>query len=337
MSLRKKKNQQDDSEKLQELLKSWDIQLPEKEKKSDFPETSLNDFPKADFPENKPENTFSEPVPKTEESIQLEKIPVTTELEKEISEPEITEEKSVKQVSSVLLKKEVSNQETEQKFIKIFQNYREQEKDKKSAVHLLHIGTPELDKKFKQEAIQYMHGTVRLYSLELFMIITLLVIFGLSVMQGVFICFSILAFGTGAFLLWYASRWKLTFDGSTNRFSYQSLTCPEIHFHASEIESLQVKSNSRSPEEMLILSVDGKEIRIWMGFSQYLLTGHNGEYLGGCYQAHKLLEYLEFYQALHGNFSYSGFQSVQKKTDSSSKEELMELLAKYQKQIDDKK
>ena len=61
MALRKKKNQQDDSEKLQALLQSWDIALPEKEKKPDFPEISENDFPKADFAENQPEIKISEP------------------------------------------------------------------------------------------------------------------------------------------------------------------------------------------------------------------------------------------------------------------------------------
>ena len=337
MALRKKKNQQDDSEKLQELLKSWDIQLPEKDKKSDFPETSLNDFPQADFPEIKSENKF--PQPETEiqaDAVSLRKEPDT--IQAKMTVPEIIQEKSKQQKPAVSLKKQSDTLETEQKFQKLFQEYRNQKSDKKSNVHEFHFGNPELDKKFKQEAIQYMHGTVRLYSQELFLILILLTGFGLSVMHGVFICFSVLAFATAGFLLWYASRWKLTFDGMTNRFSYQSLTCPEICFHASEIESFRIERGFRSPEEMIVLSVHGRKICIWLGFPQYMLTGRSGDYLGGCYGAHKFREYLEFYRALHGEFSYSypQFQSVQKKADSSSKEELMQMLMQYQKQIEEK-
>ena len=310
MALRKKNPQQDDSEKLQALLQSWDIPLPEKDKKSDFPETSLNDFPTADFPEMKTET-----------------LPSVTELRKETPEPEIR---------TVSLEKKAANAEAERKFRMIFQEYRQKKSEKKSGLSLLTIDNPELDRKFKQEAIQYMRGTVRLFSLELFFIIAILVIFGLSVMYQVFICFSILAFAAAAFLLWYASRWKLTFDGSTNRFSYQALNCPEVHFHISEIESLQIKSGFRSPAEQMILTVHGTKIRISMGFPQSWLTGRPGEYLGGCYHALKLREYLEFYQALHGKFPEAGFSySGRKKSDATSKEELMQMLAQYQKQIDD--
>ncbi|MBR1555818.1 MAG: hypothetical protein IJ644_10590 [Oscillospiraceae bacterium] len=335
MALRKKKNQQDDSEKLQELLKSWDIQLPEKEKKSDFPETSLNDFPQADFPEIKSENKFPQPETQIQaDAVSLRKEPDT--IQHEMTASEIIQEKTEQQKPAVSLKKQSDTLETEQKFQKLFQEYRNPKPDKTSGVHEFRFGNPELDKKFKQEAIQYMHGTVRLYSQELFIITALLVIFAFVVMHGIFICFSILALGAAAFLLWYASRWKLTFDGMTNRFSYESLTCPEICFHASEIESLRIEHGFRSPEEMIFLSVHGRKICIWLGFPQYILTGHQGDYLGGCYGAHKLREYLEFYRALHGEFSYSQFQTVQKKSESSSKEELMQMLAKYQKQIDDK-
>ncbi len=332
MALRKKKNPQNDSEKLQALLQSWDIQIPEKDKKSDFPETSLNDFPKADFPERKPEI-----------------LPSVTELRKETPKPEVQtvslEKKETRketpkpEIKTVSLEKKELDTETEQKFRAIFQEHRQKKSEKKPGLSLLTIDNPELDRKFKQEAIQYMRGTVRLFSPELFFIIAILIIFGLSVMYQVFICFSILAFAAAAFLLWYAFRWKLTFDGSTNRFSYQALNCPEVHFHVSEIESLQIKSGFRSPAEQMILTVHGTKIRISMGFPQSWLTGRPGEYLGGCYHALKLREYLEFYQALHGRFPESGFSysGRRKKSDasSSSREELMQMLAQYQKQIDD--
>ena len=74
MALRKKKPPQDDSEKLQALLKSWDIQ---------FPETSEKDFPKSDFPEMK-----SEP-PKPEIRLEKEIKPVSPK-------PEIKLEKEIK-------------------------------------------------------------------------------------------------------------------------------------------------------------------------------------------------------------------------------------------------
>ncbi len=313
MALRKKKNPQDDSETLQALLQSWDIPLPEKDKKSDFPETTVNDFPKADFPEFK-----SEPEP-----------------EKISPEPEKT---PLPEPVSVPAPKKELDSETERKFKAVFQEHSSpKKKQEKNTLHLLTVDNPDLDKKFKLEAIQYMHGTVRLYSLELFLLIAVLIIFGFSVMYDAFVCFSILAFAAAAFLLWYASRWKLTFDGSTNRFSYQSLTCPEIFFHASEIESFQLKSGLRSPEEQIILSVYGQEIRIGLGFPQYLLSGQQGDYLGGYYNSRKLREYLEFYQSLHGTFNYSGLHYKTEKSESSSKEELLQMLAKYQKQIEENK
>lgn len=327
MALKKKKNQQDDSEKLQSLLQSWDIQLPEKEKKSDFPETSMSDFPTADFPEMKSEafpavTEFRKETPKPEvQTVSLQK----TVLKKETPEPES---------KTVSLEKKAPDSETEQKFRAIFQEYHQKKTKKNPELSVLTIGNPELDRKFKQEAIQYMHGTVRLYSLEMFLMLGILVIFGLSVTFGIFICFSILAFAAAAFWLWYASRWKLTFDGSTNRFSYQALNCPEMHFHISEIESLQIKSGFRFPTEQMILFVHGIKICIPLGLPQ----GRNIPRLGGCYNGNKLREYLEFYQALHGKFPEAGFSYAGRNRKSdSAKEELMQMLTQYQKQIDDNK
>ena len=318
MLFRKNKKQQEDSEKLQELLQAWEIQLPEKEKKSGFPETSLNDFPKADFPESESKlNSRPEASP-----VILKK---ETPEQKKISVPENAGQ---------------TDFEKEQHFRAVFREYREKQTEKKD-LHtcLMDIGDPELDKKFRREAIQYMHGTVRIYSPEFFILLTVLVLFGLSVMYQIFTCFSVLAFAAAAFLLWYASRWKLTFDGSTNRFSYQSLTCQEIYFHASEIESIRTENSFHIFQKILILSVHGQEIRVALGFPQNASAGNQEAYSGGYYQAHKLQEYLDFYQSLHGDFSYSPVQAVtvRKKSDTSSKEELMKLLAQYQKQIDEKR
>jgi len=182
-----------------------------------------------------------------------------------------------------------------------------------------------------------MQGTVRMYSPELFVCIAVLIIFGLSVMYQVFVCFSVLAFAAAAFLLWYASRWELTFDGSTNRLSFRSLTCQEIHFHASEIESLQIKSGFPSLESQLILNVHGREIKIFLGISQSWLTGQQRDYFGGSYHSKKILQYFDFYQSLHGKFSTSGvIYKPSEKEESSPKEELMQMLAQYQKQIEEK-
>ncbi|MBR4318932.1 MAG: hypothetical protein IKI37_02960 [Oscillospiraceae bacterium] len=274
MALRKKKPQQDDSEKLQALLKSWDIQLPE---------TSEKNFPKADFPEPKP-------------AIKLEK-----------------ETKPKKSIDLDALFG----------------------KSKKSEPATLLTGNADLDKMFKQQVIQYLHGTVRMITLTNLSIFLILIFWGVVCLHGITSILSIFCFLGATLWIWYLFSWKLTFNGETNRFSYRSLFHQEIHFHASEIQSCKTERKmSQMLTEVLYLEIYQQTICINLGYLRK--RNMKFEQLGGYHNSDKLKEYLDIYQELHGNFSYSGFLPEEKSSDSSSKQELMEMLAQYQKQIDEK-
>ena len=320
MALRKKKNQQDDSEKLQELLKAWDIQLPEKEKKSDFPETSMHDFPKADFPEIKSETHLTAP---ENESLkpEIKSVPTAekqTEPEKNTPEPE------------------PRNLKTEPKTeIKLEKFFGEPRKKKPDAQNLL-AGNSDLDRMFKKQVIQYLHGTVRRSSAGDFILAVLMILFGIRMMHGIGAVLSVFCFLGAVLYVWYILSWKLTFNGETNRFSYSSLMHEEIQFHASEIQNMRTEKNFRSFwRDTIILTVHDEKIPVVLGFVR--IADQKKEYVGGYPNAGKFQEYLNFYQDLHGNFNYSRFEYANKKTDSSSKEELMQMLAKYQKQIEEHK
>ena len=298
--MRKKYQQQSEEEKLQELLKKWDIQLPNKEEKTEFPETSLTDFPKADFPESESKSEIqSEPVPPepAEKKIKPEKKPE--------SEIKLT----------AFLEKKTEKKESPEKMLS---------------------ANPDLDKRFKQEVIQYMCGSVRMYSLESFIVILLLIVIGLTCMYDAFTAITVICFCMIFLIIWYMTRWELKFDGSTNRLSYRSLFHEEIQFHASQIQNVRMTGNFRPK---LILTVYGQEIKISMGTMHVYVSkeGYRQEITGGYYNARKLKEYLDFYQDLHGPFRYAEFANPVQKSGSSSKEELLQMMAEYQKKIDDKK
>jgi len=305
MALRKKNPQQDDSEKLQALLKSWDIQ---------FPETSEKDFPKADFPEIKSDAPHplvnlrkdSNPQINLEKELKLEPLNPEVKLEKE-SPP----------------KKSVN-------FEALFGT------SKKPEPATLLTGNADLDKMFKQQVIQCLHGTVRMITPTNLSIFLIPIFWGMVWMNGIKAILSIFCFLGAALWIWYTFSWKLTFDGETNRFSYSSLFHQEIHFHASEIQSCKIERKvTRMMMEILYLKIYNQTIIVNLGYMRK--KNMKFEKIGGYHNSDKLKEYLELYQELHGNFSYSGFLPEEKASDSSSKQELMDMLAQYQKQIDEKK
>jgi len=311
MALRKKKvPQQDDSEKLQELLQSWNIQIPEKKEKADFPETSLNDFPKADFPQSVSLEK------KLQEEIPFESDSVSPAEKSEETVPEIPEP----------VKPEINPEAFFGKSV-----------NKKKHSELPLTGNADLDKLFKKQVIQYLHGTIRMTSALCFLPTIVLISWGISVMHGIGLILSVLCFFSAVLWSWYVISWKLTFNGETNRFSYTSLRHEEIQFHASEIESFKIESRpERFWMQVICLGVHGQEIRINLGYSHLSKTGVS-EYVGGYHNADKLKEYLEIYQQLHGAFSYHKYLYKNNNSkSSSSKEELMNLLAQYQEQINQK-
>jgi len=336
MALRRKRNQQQsDEEKLQELLQKWDIQLPDK--KSDFPETSLNDFPKADFPvsaSKKPETVIHQDEKKPE--VKLQSFP-DKKSENNISAPE----KSETVIHQDEKKPEVK--------LNLFLDKKSGKKQETPA-NLLNQN-PDLDKLFKQQAIQHLHGTVRMYSLESFFLILLIMVFGLTCMYDALEAVGIICFCVIFLMVWRMTRWELKFDGKTNRFSYKSLQQQEIQFHASQIQNVKVKRTALGFKKILILTVFGQEIRISLGVLHIYFSkreGYRQGFVGGFYNAHKLKEYLNFYQDLHGNFGYAGFEDSDGKVEinfrkrpaptaqSVSKQELMQMMKEYQEQIDKK-
>lgn len=323
MALRKKKPQQDDSEKLQALLKSWDIQ---------FPETSEKDFPKTDFPEMKSD------APKSQINLKKE-IKPKINLQKN-PEPEFKFEQETPPKKSV-------------NFEALFG------KSKKAEPPTLLTGNADLDKMFKQQVIQYLHGTVKMITPANLSIFLILIFWGTAFMNGIKAILSIFLFLGAALWIWYMFSWKLTFNGETNRFSYSSLFHQEIHFHVSEIQSCKIERKiTRLMTETLYLKIYNQTIIVNLGYMRK--KNMKFEKIGGYHNSDKLKEYLELYQELHGNFSYSGFlpeekpsdsssqqefieaftqfhKPKEKASDSSSKQELMDMLAQYQKQIDEKK
>lgn len=305
--MRKKKPQQTDTEKLQALLKSWDIQLPEK--KNDFPETSLDDFPKSDFPESPSKNP-----PKPDPPAQK------INLKKDIPNEKIN------------LKKDIPDEKPKLKKDIPINAFFDQHKKKPVTPESILNKNPDLDKLFKKQIIQHLHGTIRKITPANLLLPVFLVFYGITAMNGIRAVISFLCFFGAFFYTWHIFRWKLTFNGETNRFSYCSLFREEIHFHASEIQSCKIEEHySRAGfRKAIILSVYHEKITIILGYL------HKQEYTGGYPNAEKLLEYLNFYQELNGQFSHSGRIAQTSTPDSSAKQELMDLLTKYQNQIDQK-
>lgn len=304
--MRKKKSQQDDSEKLQALLQSWNIS---------FPETSLNDFPKANFPETafSPSETkeeIPEPVPPTESENSH------SEPEEKIPEPVPSAESlRLEPLHSDLTAAPMSNPSRHQDF--------------------------DLNQLFKTQIIQSLHGTVRMISFDYFVFALVLCLYGIYSMHGIKAIISVFCFLAAFLWIWYMFSWKLTFNGETNRFSFCSLFREEITFHASEIENLTIEEHyfRRSMKEVLMMTVHSRKIIIVLGYPDVKTSPK--KYFGGYPNAQKLLSYLNYYQELHGDFRYSHLRKYayvhaeqpNSEKNSSSKEELMELLSKYQQQI----
>ncbi len=327
MALRKKKQQQSDDEKVQELLKSWNIQ---------FPETSAKDFPSADFP-------VSEKKTPNPEKVNLIK-----------SEPPVIppDQKATAQ--------SFREQMPEPKKVNLIKSEKSAVIPKKKTAPNQKPSAQDLDRLFKKQAIQYMHGTVRMYSLEAAVLLLLITLPGFLAIFYQLEFITVLCCAAIFFIIWYMTRWKLTFEGSTNWLTYETLFHEEIQFHASQIQSVQSVKIAGGFAQKLILTVYGEQIKISLGTMHIHVSknGYTQELVGGYYNVGKLKEYLNFYQDLHGKFSYQQFQDADRKfaftqsdavrtlmnhekkpvKNASAKEELFKMLSDYQDQIDkDKK